>query len=97
MKIIIETIPHEKQRYETVGDYWDDEDGTQQVKISDMKNQQYEMLVAVHELIEKELCRVRGIPEAVITEFDMKFEEERTQGYHGKGDEPGADSRAPYP
>jgi hypothetical protein len=27
MKINIETIPHSDQRYPTVGDYWDDENG----------------------------------------------------------------------
>jgi hypothetical protein len=96
MRIRIETIVHDKQRYETVGDYWDDPDGTQHIRVSDMRNQQYEMLVAIHELIEKELCRIRGIPEEIITKFDIQYEEERIQGYHGATDEPGDDSRAPY-
>lgn len=96
LKIIVQSIPHREQRYETVGDYWDDPDGTQHVRVSDMKNQTYEMLVVIHELIEKELCRMRGIPHEVITAFDILYEEERKQGVHGKNDEPGADSRAPY-
>ena len=31
MKMKIESIPHDEQRYPTVGDYWVDEHGVEQV------------------------------------------------------------------
>ena len=61
MKINIETIPHSDQRYPTVGDYWDDENGVIQVRVSDMKDWRYEALVVMHELIEMFLTKHRGI------------------------------------
>ena len=61
MKINIETIPHGDQRYPTVGDYWDDENGVMQVRVSDMKDWRYEALVIIHELVEMFLTKHRGI------------------------------------
>ena len=77
MKINIETIPHGDQRYPTVGDYWDDENGVMQVRVSDMKDWRYEALVVIHELVEMFLTKHRGIPEHEISEFDIKFEQSR--------------------
>src|SRR5947209_105995 len=96
LHIVVKTIPHSEQRYPTCGDYWDDPDGTQHIRVSDMHNVEYEFLVAFHELIEKELARIRGISEQAISKFDIMYEQERAEGHHGKGDEPGMDSRAPY-
>ena len=93
MKINIEVIPHDKQRYETVGDYWVDEAGTQQVRISDMGNDNYAFLVAMHELTELYLCQKRGIKEPDIMAFDEAFEAARQPGNE---DEPGDDPKAPY-
>lgn len=94
MRINIETIPHEKQRYPTVGDYWEDNDELQQVRVSEMQDWRYEALVAVHELIEMILVKHRGISEESITEFDIAFEQSREVG-RVLG-EPGNDPRAPY-
>jgi hypothetical protein len=96
LKIHIETIPHEQHRYPMVGDYWDESDGTLQVRVSEMGDPRYEFLVAFHELIEKELCRQRGISEPEVTRFDMQFEAEREQGLHGLTDEAGDAPDAPY-
>lgn len=93
MKIHVETIPHAQQRYPTVGDYWC-EDGVQQIRVSQMVDWRYEVLVAVHELIEMALTRHRGVSEPRITEFDVEFEKSREQGLvHG---EPGDHPDAPY-
>ncbi len=93
MQIHIETIPHDMQRYPTVGDYWQ-EDGAEQVRISQMKDWRYEILVTVHELIEMAITRHRAISEADITAFDVAFEKAREQGLvHG---EPGDQPDAPY-
>lgn len=93
MKIIIETIPHKSHRYETVGDYWEDPDGTLQIRVSEMKNEMYNGMVAVHELVEFLLCRANGIKEQDITDFDMWFESKRKRG---NTDEPGFHPIAPY-
>lgn len=93
MKIVIETIPHKEQRYETVGDYWWDEDGTLQMRISDMGNDNYAFLVAIHEMAEAWLIKHQGIKEEDITDFDKKYEAERPEGDES---EPGDDPTAPY-
>lgn len=94
MKIAIETIPHGAQRYPTVGDYWEDADGVLQIRVSEMEDWRYVILVAVHELAEMMLTRWRGIPEEAIGEFDMEFERKRELGL--AAGEPGDDPAAPY-
>lgn len=107
MKIIIETIPHSKQRYDTVGDWEffkesqplgdDKEEIVLQVHVSDMGNTSYEALVGVHEVVEALLCQKRGITEKQVSEFDKTFEEARTQYPVIFGDnEPGDHPKAPY-
>ncbi len=93
MRIHVETIPHENQRYPTVGDYWD-EDGTEQVRISQMKDWRYEILVTVHELVEMAIAKHRRIPEEAITAFDIAFEQARESGF--VQGEPGDQPNAPY-
>lgn len=93
MKINIQTISHKDQRYETVGDYWIDSDGTWQIRVSEMGNWKYELAVALHELWEYALCLDRGIKEEDITKFDIEFEKNRKEG---NIDEPGDDKNAPY-
>ncbi len=86
------SVPHKGQRYDTVGDY-QDVHGVTFFTISEMKDERYESLVLVHELIEKILCSYRGIPDAAIDAFDVAFEHARVAGNE---DEPGHDSAAPY-
>ncbi len=93
MRVVIETIPHGSQRYETVGDWWFDPDGTLQIRTSDMGNEDYEILVALHELVEVLLCKKRGITDEVVSAFDVAFEAARVEGNE---DEPGDDPAAPY-
>ena len=96
MEIRIKTIPHEKHRYETVGDYWYDEDGVLQVRVSDMGNTMYETMVAVHEIIEEALTKYRGITEQQIMDFDLAFEKARELGLKKENEEPGFSNDAPY-
>ena len=94
LRMNIETIPHETQRYRTVGDYWCDEQGTEQVRVSEMVDWRYEALVAVHEIIEMALTRHRGIAEESITEFDVRFENDKDKGL--VQGEAGDNANAPY-
>ncbi len=92
MRIIIETIPHDTQRYETCGDWkWDGDD--LYVKVSDTGNDDHALLVGVHEIIEAYLCKKHGIDEAAVTAFDMAFEASRPED---DDSEPGDDFEAPY-
>lgn len=91
MKIIIETIPQSQHRYETTGDYWTEEDGTIQIRVTDMGNKDYEFFVAIHELVEQFLVDKRGITDEAITNFDIEFEKNA-----GPTDEPGDIPNAPY-
>jgi len=93
MRINIEVIPHEQQRYPTVGDYWM-EDGVQQVRVSRLPDWRYEILVAVHEIVELAITRHRGIPEEVISEFDVQFEQLRESRL--RSGEPGDHPGSPY-
>lgn len=93
IKIVIETIPHESQRYPTVGDYWE-EGGVEQIRVSAMKDWRYEFLVAVHEMIEMALTKYRGIKEETISEFDIAFEKSREERL--VIGEPGDHPQSPY-
>lgn len=107
MNVKIEVIPHKDQRYPTVGD-WYYEPGPPEtivIRVSDMGNWKYEMLVAVHELFEVLVCRQNGVTQEMVDKFDMEFEKERTLRME-KADpedraliaieEPGDDPAAPY-
>lgn len=93
--VSIRFIDHVCQRYPTVGD-WFWRHTTLHIRISDMKNDQYNMLVAVHEYIEALLCWKNNISEQSVTKFDIQFEDERAQGMHSETAEPGDDMTAPY-
>ena len=94
MKIIIETIPHKDHRYPTVGDwYFAPEDGSLQIKVSELSDRRYELLIALHELVEVILCQHDGVTAAAVDDFDKKFEAERKPDNE---DEPGDEPLAPY-
>lgn len=92
MRVIINTIPNNQQRYPTVGDWeWDGDKLT--ILVSSMDNWRYEMLVAFHEMAEALICKHRGIAEPDVTAFDMQFEKARKDD---DVSEPGDDPSAPY-
>ena len=95
--INLKVIPHDEQRYETVGDYWwDSIAGVMQVRVSKMDSHK-EFLVAMHELIELYLIKSKGIEIEEIDKFDKRFEEFRTAYPDLVGDdEPGDHPKAPY-
>jgi len=97
LNISIQTIPHNRHRYPTCGDYWATENWSrQQIRVSEMGDWRYETLVAIHELVEQSLCRAAGIPEADIAAFDKQFEAEKEMGQHVQYDEPGMHPQALY-
>lgn len=96
MKIEIIFIPHENQRYPTLGDYWVDTEGNWQIRVSEMGDIRSMVAVALHELFEMGSIMHKKIPIKVIDEFDMAFEKEREEGKVPPDAEPGHDPRAPY-
>lgn len=93
MKIQLRTIPHSEQRYETCGDWENLPDGSLRISVSDMGNEDYAFLVAIHEAIEVWLCNKRGITDEVVSAFDIEYEKNRPDGDES---EPGDHPDAPY-
>lgn len=94
MRIVIDTLPHAEQRYETCGDWFEDPDGTWRIRVSELPTkiamfpEKFAFLVAFHELVEMALCRANGITQERVDEFDL--------AYAGDREEPGDDDSAPY-
>lgn len=93
MNIVITTIPHDKQRYPTVGDWEFFGDEQLVIRISEMGNWKYEVLVALHEMIEVLLCKDRNIKQEDVDKFDIFYEHNRPEG---DVSEPGDSPQAPY-
>ena len=92
LNIEIKTVEHKSHRYETVGDYYCENDKLK-FEISDMNNSDMERAVFLHEFIEQWLTEKRGITEESISEFDIEFEKNREVG---NLDEPGDAENCPY-
>jgi len=61
-----------------------------------MKDERYAFLVALHEMIEYELCKMHGITDREVVAFDVTFEAERRMNLHPVDAEPGDHPKAPY-
>lgn len=90
--VLILSVRHDQQRYNTVGDY-QETDSYIAVTVSQLPDWRYEALIAVHELVEKVLANHRGIQEGAIDQFDVAFETDRD---FGDESEPGDQPTAPY-
>lgn len=96
MKIIIETIPLESQRYPTIGDYYYEDEKTLHIKITETGNDFHSKLVAIHELVEETLTKFKGIKEEDILKHDLWVEGEVKKGNYPVDAEPGEHPKAPY-
>lgn len=93
MNINIQVIPHEHQRYDTCGDYFYDDRGNLQIRVSKLSDWRREALIVVHELVEVFICKHESITTEMVDKFDMDFEKHR----HPDDDsEPGDCPDAPY-
>lgn len=52
MKINFEIIAHDQMRYETCGDWWLDDAGVIQVRVSRLSDKRYSALIFLHEMVE---------------------------------------------
>lgn len=90
MRIVIETIPHDQQRYPTAGDWYRDE-GALNIRVSETLDPRDAILVALHEMVEALLCEHRNIDEQEVTKFDLAVEPDGQWA-----DDPGHCPDAPY-
>ena len=67
--------------------------GVLHIRVSKLSDPRYELLIALHELVEVTLCKHRSVTEKSVDAFDIAFEKRRKLG---NDDEPGDDPRAPY-
>lgn len=97
MKITIRTIPHKLHRYPTIGDwtfYDNNPEGlSMDIAVSDMENWGFELLIALHEMVEAVMCKSAGVTPEMVDAFDMEFEKNRKPGDFL---EPGYAKDAPY-
>jgi len=92
MNIIISTIPHIEQRYNTAGD-WYYFNNDLYIKVSNLGNWKYEFLIGLHEFVEAFLCKHNKISEKQVDKFDFEFEKKRKQNNF---DEAGDNKNSPY-
>lgn len=93
MNVNIQIIPHANHRYTTVGDWWVDEAGDLQIRVSQLSDWRREQLIAIHEYAEFLMCKQAGITTNQVDGFDKNFESERAPENE---DEPGDEPTAPY-
>ena len=85
--IHIKVIPHGCHRYETFGDYWIDERGVLQIRVSRFADPRIARNTAVHEMLEACRCAARGLSFEEIDKFDLA---------HLDHEDPGCLPDAPY-
>jgi uncharacterized protein (DUF1697 family) len=94
-KIQVEIVPLKKQRYETLGDYYE-KAGVLHFKITNTGNPFYNKLILIHELIEQTLTEAMGIKESTILRHDLEFEKLIKDGKVDPDAEPGEHKNSPY-
>lgn len=77
MRFDFAIIPHHKQRYETVGDWFKSKAGWC-FRVSKMKDKRYCWLVFLHEFIEWAVCLLTGVTPKDVNRFDVAYEKART-------------------
>lgn len=100
MKIVIESIPHASQRYPTCGDWFLDEQGDMQIKVSEEMGEDSCFLVGLHEMFEAKVALKRGVTVKQVDDFDIEYEKAHRKGGALDGErldesEPGDDPKCP--
>jgi hypothetical protein len=106
LDIIIQTVPHSEQAYETLGNYESPVPGKEKkieltpgkaiITVSEMGDWRSELLVALHELVElSTACWVKGVKDRDIVKFD-KAHNKKVENGESMNDDPGCEPDAPY-
>jgi hypothetical protein len=80
----IEVISPKGMRYRTVGDWFYADHFSLTIQVADTGNWKYNILVAIHELIEVVLCRDAGVTEKQVDKFDLAHQDDEDPGTHPK-------------
>lgn len=76
MNIIIKVIPNNEHRPGISGaDWYFDQAGDLQVRVSKMSDWRYETCLGIHEAVEAVLCKHNGVTVAQVDAFDQPFED----------------------
>ena len=90
MNIHISFVPKAEMRYDTLGD-WEMEDGDLFINVAEESgDEDDQILIAMHELVEAILCRKHGMTQEQVDTFDMG------PIMLSYGQEPGDHPDAPY-
>jgi len=89
-EIRMRVVDHQSQRYDTLGDYWK-EDDTWYITVSDLGDWRYNFSILLHEFIEFAIIQHKGIPENEVIEFDLSVLKDSKYA-----EDPGFDPKAPY-
>ena len=85
--VVIKTVGPKQMRYRTVGDWQLLPTGELEITVADTGNWIYNLLVAIHELIEVFLCQIDGVSGKQVDRFDFA---------HQNDEDPGTHPKAPY-
>lgn len=90
MNINIQVIPESEQRAEINGaDWFFDEKGDLQVRVSPMSDWRREVLLGIHEAVEAIMCKHNGVTQQAVDAFDIEYD--KTHAFDvNAGDEPAA-------
>lgn len=92
MDICIKIIPEHQHRPTVSGaDWYFDEKGDLQVRVSPMSDWRHEMLLAIHEAVEALMCMHNGVSQASVDRFDEEYYKT-----HECDKDAGDDPDAPY-
>lgn len=75
----------------TGADWYFDDKGDLQVRVSKMSDQRYEMALALHEMVEALLCHLDGVSQNDVDVFDTEYDKT-----HDASNNAGDDPHAPY-
>lgn len=90
MNIHIKVIPESEQRACVNGaDWYWDEEGDLQVRVSPLSDWRREVLLGFHEAIEAVLCKHNGVSQESVDAFDLEYDKTHTFDVDA-GDDPAA-------
>jgi hypothetical protein len=90
------SLPITKQRFTTLGDWYEEEPGKFVITTSEMSDWRHEFLVLIHELTEWAICQAMGVSAANCDKFDSAWEREIEAGTKPLWAEAGFDKKCPY-
>lgn len=95
-EISIKIIPIKEQPFTTLGHWFEKEDNSFCILLTEMKDWRYVALVFIHEFTELFICWKEGITTDMADNFDSLWESELKKGLHKIEQEAGFDKRCPY-